>query len=212
MKNNILIIAIVTIAALGVIAAVIIASVLNSEEPPPDSSGTSSFRSSEASDSSEPVDFSSDISDSSSAGNQSVPADSGSDNSNSSSGGSEAQGIIATANSLIGVPFAENGSDPNGFDNSGFIYYVLRENGYITCPRGTEAQSLMGARLEYDEIKVGDLVFFTDGAGGDTASIGGIYIGGGKMIACLMPGTLVREVDISVSYYRDNFFGGVSLT
>lgn len=211
MKNNILIIAIVTIAALGVIAAVIIASVLNSEEPP-DSGGTSSFRSSEVSDSSEPVDLSSDTSDGSSAGDQSVPADSGSDSSNSSSGGSEAQGIIATANSLIGVPFAENGSDPNGFDNSGFIYYVLRENGYITCPRGTEAQSLMGARLEYDEIKVGDLVFFTDGAGGDTASIGGIYIGGGKMIACLMPGTFVREVDISVSYYRDNFFGGVSLT
>lgn len=211
MKNNILIIAIVTIAALGVIAAVIIASVLNSEEPP-DSGGTSSFRSSEVLNSSEPVDLSSDTSDGSSAGDQSVPADSGSGSSNSSSGGSEAQGIIATANSLIGVPFAENGSDPNGFDNSGFIYYVLRENGYITCPRGTEAQSLMGARLEYDEIKVGDLVFFTDGAGGDTASIGGIYIGGGKMIACLMPGTLVREVDISVSYYRDNFFGGVSLT
>lgn len=213
MKNNILIIAIVTIAALGVIAAVIIASVLNSEEPPPDSSGTSSFQSVNVPDSSDPVDASSDISDGSSDDRSSVPADSGSDSSDSSAGGSsEAERIIATANSLIGVPFAENGSSPDGFDNSGFIYYVLRENGYITCPRGTEAQARMGARLEYNELKVGDLVFFTDGAGGDTASVGGIYIGGGKMIACMMPGTLVREVDISVSYYRDNFFGGVSLT
>ena len=65
----------------------------------------------------------------------------------------------------------------------------------------------MGTRLGYDEIKEGDLVFFSD-EGSDEVSFGGIYVGGGKMIACLMPGTLVREVDITTDYYRENFFGG----
>ena len=163
MKNNILIIAGVTIVALGVIVAVILASVMNSGEQYSDS------------------------------------------------GAEEVLGIVAMANSLIGVPFLENGSDPDGFDNSGFIYYVLRENGYITCPRGTEAQSGMGTRLDYDSVKEGDLVFFRN-EGSDEANFGGIYVGGGKMIACLMPGTLVREVDITTDYYRDNFFCGVSLS
>lgn len=209
MKNNILIIAIVTIAALGVIIAVITASVLNSEAAPPDS-GQSSLQSADVPYSSDSETSDAESLDSNvSSDTPSLPASVPDDSSDSSY--SEAQGIIATANSLIGVPFAENGSTPDGFDNSGFIYYVLRENGYITCPRGTEAQSRMGSRLEYDEIKVGDLVFFTDD-GGSEVSFGGIYIGGGKMIACLMPGTLVREVDISTAYYRGNFFGGVSLT
>lgn len=53
-----------------------------------------------------------------------------------------AEDIIALARSLIGTDFADGGETPaSGFDNSGFIYYVLRENGYITCPRGVAAQS-----------------------------------------------------------------------
>lgn len=210
MKNNILIIAGVTIVALGVIVAVILASVLNSGDNSSDSSSDDYSHSvviSQTSETSEPSDISSDII---SLPETSDPPDT-SDNSSDSNGANEAEGIIATANSLIGVPFADNGSDPDGFDNSGFIYYVLRENGYITCPRGTEAQSCMGTRLDYDSIKEGDLVFFTND-GGEEAGFGGIYIGDGKMIACLMPGTLVREVDITTDYYRTNFFGGVSLT
>lgn len=121
------------------------------------------------------------------------------------------EGIIATANSLIGTEFVDGGSDPNGFDNSGFIYYVLRENGYLSCPRGVAAQASMGTTLEYDELKRGDLVFFY-GEGSTTAGFGGIYCGDGIMIACLMPGTRVKEIDITTNYYRSNFCNGVSLS
>ncbi len=213
MKNNILIIAIVTLVAVGVIVAVILTSVLNNAGPP-DNSGDSSYSSELPSEpespgtSGEPSDNSDDYS---STDKSDPPSDPSSADSSDNSSNNEAERIVAAANSLIGVPFAENGSDPDGFDNSGFIYYVLRENGYITCPRGTEEQSRMGTRLNYDELKDGDLVFFSD-EGSDEVSFGGIYAGNGKMIACLMPGTLVREVDITTDYYRENFFGGVSLT
>ncbi|MBP0983949.1 MAG: C40 family peptidase [Oscillospiraceae bacterium] len=116
--------------------------------------------------------------------------------------------IIALARSLIGTEFAEGGDTPEeGFDNSGFIYYVLRENGYITCPRGVSAQSEMGAALEYDQLKPGDLVFFSES--GAFAEFGGIYAGDGIMIACLMPGTQVKEVNITTSYYTAHFYRGV---
>ena len=92
-----------------------------------------------------------------------------------------AEDIIALARSLIGTDFADGGETPaSGFDNSGFIYYVLRENGYITCPRGVAAQSQMGASKEYSDLAPGDLVFFSEG---DSAEFGGIYTGGGALPA-----------------------------
>lgn len=212
MKNNILIIAGVTVIALGVIAAVILASVFNSGNEPPDISSEDNSSSIIISQTSDSSDSSYESSYSTDSGASSEPSESSSDSSSDPDFPSEAEGIVATANSLIGVPFLENGSDPDGFDNSGFIYYVLRENGYITCPRQTEAQSRMGSHLDYDSVKEGDLVFFSNEAGSGEANFGGIYVGNGKMIACLMPGTLVREVDITTDYYRTNFFGGVSLT
>ena len=200
MRNNIMIIVVVTIVALGVITTVILASVLNnSEKRPPDTSS--------GSDHSSNTDYSYSESEpaySSNETNVSVP--------DNSSGGDIADSIVETAYSLIGVPFVENGDTPEGFDNSGFIYYVLRENGFITCPRETSAQSQMGTRHNsLSELKKGDLVFFYNDDP-NSAGFGGIYLGRGKMISCLMPGTEVREVDITTNYYGMRFFCGISIT
>lgn len=196
-NNNILIIIAVTIVAVGVIIAVIIASVSNSGD-------------SESSNNSEKPFVSSDLPYDSSVvtppDNSGTPSTSVSD-STSNTPSDVAEGIVATANSLIGVPFVENGADTNGFDNSGFIYYVLRENGYITCPRTTREQTEMGAKLEYSKLKIGDLAFFSDGG-----IFGGIYIGNGKMIGCLMPGQSVKVIDITTEYYKSNFYCGISLS
>ena len=119
--------------------------------------------------------------------------------------------VILLARSLIGTDFADGGESPQtGFDNSGFIYYVLRENGYITCPRGVSAQSEWGTEISYPELVQGDLVFFSEG--GSVAEFGGIYSGDGVMIACLMPGTQVKEVNITTDYYRGHFFRGVAIS
>ena len=119
--------------------------------------------------------------------------------------------VVTSAASLIGTDFVDGGETPEqGFDNSGFIYYVLRENGYITCPRGVSKQSEMGQEISYEELRRGDLVFFSES--GTVAEFGGIYAGDGKMIACLMPGTKVKEVDITTGYYTKNFFRGVAIS
>ncbi|MDE7398522.1 MAG: C40 family peptidase [Oscillospiraceae bacterium] len=196
-NNNILIIIGVTIVAVGVIIAVIIASISNSGDSESSSDSEKPFVSS---------DLPYDNSGVTPPDNSEIPSTSVSEPI-SDTPSVVAEGIVATANSLIGVPFAENGADTNGFDNSGFIYYVLRENGYITCPRTTHEQTEMGAKLEYSQLKIGDLAFFSD-----EGIFGGIYIGGGKMIGCLMPGQSVRIIDITTDYYKSNFYCGISLS
>lgn len=202
-KNNLIIIFAVTLTALAVIVIVLFTGFANS------GSGTGS---SEPSSVSEVTESSRPASSGPSSEPESVPSvTSQNETSSVPSADNVGQRIASLAVSLIGTPFAENGDSPAGFDNSGFIYYVLRENGYITCPRTTDAQSKMGAVIGRDELKVGDLVFFgNDGSG--LADIGGIYIGDGKMICCQMPGTTVKEVDITTDYYETNFFGGVSVS
>ncbi len=205
MKNtNILIIVLVTLVALGVIATVILAGVLNSSEEVSDSSteesGSRSYSTTEFS-----YPYTESISDDSVSSSSSDVEDSliGSN-------------IVNTARSILErepkVPFKENGASLDGFDNSGFIYYVLRENGFMTCPRGLNEQTKMAARLEFNQLKRGDLVFFCNEGNPNEAGYGGIYIGGNKMIACLMPDTFVQEIDISDKYYAEYFYCGVSLS
>jgi cell wall-associated NlpC family hydrolase len=115
-------------------------------------------------------------------------------------------GITDLAISLIGEPFLFGGDAPGtGFDSSGFIYYVLRSNGYVAVPRGLNDQTGFGTQISgYDDLQAGDIVFFS--TGGARAEFGGIYIGGGSMITCQDEGQTVKEVSITSSFYRDSFF------
>lgn len=117
--------------------------------------------------------------------------------------------IVLTAQTLLGITFTEGGSSPSeGFDNSGLIYYVLRENGYVNCPRSLYEQTVMGNMIgSISELRSGDLVFFSES--GEKAQFGGIYIGGGIMISCRMPGEKVMEFNITSNYYKQNFFKGI---
>lgn len=120
--------------------------------------------------------------------------------------------IVQTAEMLLGIPFAENGVSPStGFDNSGFIYYVLRENGFINCPRLTGEQAAMGTVIGYDELRSGDLAFFCTADSGNP-DFGGIYIGNGQMIYCPMPGRTVETADVSIDYWKRTFVSGVRLS
>lgn len=211
MKNNIILIAVVTILSLAIIIAVILISTSEKERGESESVPTISHTK-EPDPPNEPTVEPDPPSEEppvvTAPETVGVPSDELVDEPAPSAGAAE---IVALAQSLLGIDFVEGGESPSGFDNSGFIYYVLRENGYITCPRGVGQQAGMGTRLEYDSIKPGDLVFFYNESG-TGAGFGGIYVGGGKMIACLMPGTVVREVDITSEYYRNNFYQGVSLS
>lgn len=119
--------------------------------------------------------------------------------------------IAQTAESLIGIPFADGGTSPaEGFDNSGFIYYVLRENGYVNCPRQISEQIKWGENTVYDSIKPGDIVYFS-AEPNEKASFGGVYVGQGEMIYSPSPGETVKRTDISTPYWQTRFAAALSL-
>ncbi|MGN0699119.1 MAG: C40 family peptidase [Ruminiclostridium sp.] len=116
--------------------------------------------------------------------------------------------IVATAEALVGVDYVSGMATPEqGFDNSGLIYYVLRENGFINCPRGTAAQKEMGTTVSFDEIEPGDILFFTDkdSETGETIDFGGIYTGNGQLIYSPYPGEKVKFADINSTYWKNSF-------
>jgi cell wall-associated NlpC family hydrolase len=59
--------------------------------------------------------------------------------------------------SLIGTPYRNGGSDPDGFDCSGFVQYVAAQVG-AHLPRSVREQFLTGQPV--GDIQPGDLVFF----------------------------------------------------
>ena len=208
MKNNIILILVVTVISIAVIIISVAVSAGKSSEESSAPSGDSTPSVTTQNTTQQSVE------------NSSVPEENNVNSAPATEESSEpdrvtdaqtAENIISLARSLIGTDFVDGGASPvEGFDNSGLIYFVLRENGYITCPRGVSAQAEMGAALERSELQPGDLVFFSES--GTAAEFGGIYAGDGVMIACLMPGTQVKEVNITTDYYTKNFFRGVAIS
>lgn len=116
--------------------------------------------------------------------------------------------IVSTAEALVGVDYVSGMATPEqGFDNSGLIYYVLRENGFINCPRGTAAQKEMGTTVTLSEIEPGDILFFTDkdSETGEMIDFAGIYTGNGQLIYSPYPGEKVKFADLNSSYWQNCF-------
>lgn len=68
--------------------------------------------------------------------------------------------VLSSAYSCIGIPYRHGGTTPDGFDCSGFIRYVFRENG-IRLGRSSRDQAQDGRPVLFSELKPGDLIFFS---------------------------------------------------
>lgn len=90
------------------------------------------------------------------------------------------------------------------FDCSGFVSWAYAQAG-ISIPKSTGALVGTGKKVNFSEIRPGDLVFFnTNGANGHV----GIYVGGGKFIGS-QTSTGVAVADMSSGYWKNYFSGQV---
>ena len=112
--------------------------------------------------------------------------------------------IINTAKSFLGTPYQWGGTSPSGFDCSGFVQYVLAQNGK-SIPRTSQEQFASGQAVDKSNLQAGDLVFY-DWSGGTEATHVGIYEGNGKMIHAPHSGDVVKEVDFN-SYGQNVYLG-----
>ena len=111
--------------------------------------------------------------------------------------------IVRVAYSMMGVPYVFGGTTPYGFDCSGFTQYVFARAG-VYIPRTADIQMDYGRYIAPDDLRIGDLVFFTTYEPG--ASHCGIYLGGGKFIHA-GASTGITVADVFGSYWGARYYG-----
>lgn len=112
--------------------------------------------------------------------------------------------ILDRAFELIGTPYRFGGrSERTGFDCSGFVGYLYREEAGINLPRSTREMITMDVPMvSKEDLQPGDLIFFNN-RGRGRVSHAGIYIGDGQFIhSASRRGGGVRVDNLDDSYWR----------
>ncbi len=100
------------------------------------------------------------------------------------------------------TPYRWGGNTRRGVDCSGFTKTIFQEQG-ILIPRVSRQQAEMGAPVDIDSLRFGDLVFFNKGGKGRITHVG-MYYGNGKFAHA----TCSKGVTISrffKNYYQTRF-------
>ena len=117
-----------------------------------------------------------------------------------------ASDLVVGALGLLGIGYRLGGNTPaSGFDCSGLVRYVFQTAVGLDLPRRAEEISRVGAKIDRNELKPGDLVFYKTLR--KTFSHVGIYLGNNRFIHSPSSGGSVRVDDMTQSYWSARFNG-----
>ena len=112
--------------------------------------------------------------------------------------------VISTAIGLRGTRYRNGGSDPTGFDCSGFVQYVFGRSG-VALPRDVKEQFSAGEPVTRGDIERGDLIFFTTVAPG--ASHVALALDGGRFVHAPSSNGVVRVEHLESAYWSRRYVG-----
>ncbi|MBR4172878.1 MAG: C40 family peptidase [Clostridia bacterium] len=101
--------------------------------------------------------------------------------------------LVEQAAKYLGVKYVYGGSSPSGFDCSGLVQYCCRQLG-VSVNRTASAQYSNGVYVSRDNLKPGDLIFFS--RGGRISHVV-IYAGNGMVIHAPHTGKTVSYQSLS---------------
>lgn len=110
--------------------------------------------------------------------------------------------LVEHARSMLGTLYLWGGASPAGFDCSGLVQYSYAKAG-IAVPRTAEEQLAATAPLNLDELRPGDLLFFSTAYKQIHV---GIYLGDGTFIHAPASGKHVSIATVDDVYWRDAFY------
>jgi murein DD-endopeptidase len=116
--------------------------------------------------------------------------------------------VARTAAQMTGVPYRYGGFTPKGFDCSGLVYYSYRKAG-LTVPRTSGEQFKTAKRIDLDDARPGDLLFFARGRSVDHVAI---YLGDHQFVHAPSTGKSVSVASMNDPYYREHFVAAARFT
>lgn len=120
--------------------------------------------------------------------------------------GQGAQGAVNVASQFVGYSYVWGSANPSvGFDCSGLTSYAYRQVG-VNLPHSSQAQFNNGYAVDTNNLKPGDLVFFSFG-GGSIDHVGMITSSDGSFIHASTPQTGVRYDNIFNGSFQTAFKG-----
>ena len=117
--------------------------------------------------------------------------------------------LLKESNKHIGKRYVHGAKGPNQFDCSGFTSYVYRQFGYSISP-ASRAQYTEGVEVKREDLRKGDLVFFTSRRSGKNVGHVGIVVsadnqkGTFKFIHASVKGVKISEFE---GYYVPRYIG-----
>jgi len=99
--------------------------------------------------------------------------------------GNGLEAFISAALSQEGKPYVLGDEGPNSYDCSGLVYYSLRSAGVSVGRRSAKnyaTESSWQTISSYNDLRRGDLLFFTNSGGVGSIGHTGIYLGNGTFI------------------------------
>jgi len=112
--------------------------------------------------------------------------------------------IVKVTKNYLGQCYVWGATSDSAVDCSGLTYEVYRKNG-VKLPRTAAEQYNYGSSISHDELKKGDLVFFSSKF--FRVSHVGIYIGKGRFIHANTRTTGVIESSLDNALYKPKFVG-----
>ncbi len=109
--------------------------------------------------------------------------------------------LFSSLDELLGTPYRPGGSAPDGFDCSGLVQYLYKQQFLMILPRTAEELAALGSLVPERTQMRGDLVFFSiDGQRIDHV---GIFLGSNRFAHAANNG--VRIDNLLDAYYRHRY-------
>jgi cell wall-associated NlpC family hydrolase len=116
------------------------------------------------------------------------------------------QAIRVDALAQVGKPYRYGGRGPDSFDCSGLVAYVYGRAG-IKLPRSTMDLYRSGEKIDRDEVRAGDLLFYRFEERKREPSHVVIYLGDGEAVHAPVTGGAVRATRIDAPWYEKRYVG-----
>lgn len=114
--------------------------------------------------------------------------------------------LVSTGKQFLGLHYLWAGMSGFGFDCSGFTFTMYQSHG-ITIPRDSSVQAKRGKPVDFEDIQLGDLIFFAHDNGEGNVHHVSIYAGDDKMIHSPNSKRNVEIIPVETEGYYEEISG-----